>query len=199
MAFSGGGSNVTLPHTHDSDVVQDGGSLAANATQFGLSAGSILYSDGSNIQELAVGSAADALVVNGAGTAPSWASAGGVTLTRAQATTASFQSTTSTGFVDVTSLTHTAQAGTGNCICAYNGECEHTAGMYLRWSFGTDGDMPEYLVYSVTNQLIQANLTNITSTLSSQVCKLQFRAESGTAKLQSDSLYNGTCDFLEIS
>jgi len=75
MGFSGGGSNVTKPHTHDSTIVQDGGSLAANVTQFGLSAGSILYSDGSNIQELGVGSASDALVVNGGATAPEWAAA----------------------------------------------------------------------------------------------------------------------------
>jgi len=75
MGFSGGGSNVTKPHTHDSTIVQDGGSLAANVTQFGLTAGSILYSDGANIQELAVGSAADSLVVNGAANAPEWAAA----------------------------------------------------------------------------------------------------------------------------
>ena len=54
-------------------MVQDGGSLAANATQFGLSAGSILYSDGSNIQELSLGSAADTLQVNALATAPEWA------------------------------------------------------------------------------------------------------------------------------
>ena len=77
MGFSGGGSNITKPHTHDSTIVQDGGSLAPNVTQFGLTAGSILYSDGSNIQELAVGSASDALVVNGGATAPEWAAAGG--------------------------------------------------------------------------------------------------------------------------
>jgi hypothetical protein len=77
MGFSGGGSNVTKPHTHDSNIVQDGGSLAANVTQFGLTAGSILYSDGANIQELAVGSASDTLTVNGAATAPEWAAAGG--------------------------------------------------------------------------------------------------------------------------
>jgi len=76
MGFSGGGSNVTKAHTHDSNIVQDGGSLAANVTQFGLSAGSVLYSDGSNIQELAVGSALDTLTVNGAGTAPEWAAGG---------------------------------------------------------------------------------------------------------------------------
>jgi len=72
MGFGGGGSNVTKAHTHDSTIVQDGGSLAANVTQFGLSAGSVLYSDGSNIQELAVGSASDVLTVNGPATAPAW-------------------------------------------------------------------------------------------------------------------------------
>jgi len=77
MGFSGGGSNITKPHTHDSNIVQDGGSLAANVTQFGLTAGSILYSDGSNIQELGVGSSGDALKVNGAATAPEWGSSAG--------------------------------------------------------------------------------------------------------------------------
>jgi hypothetical protein len=70
MGFSGGGSNVTKAHTHDSTVVQDGGSLAANVTQFGLSSGSILYSDGSNIQELSVGTGAQVMGVSGS--LPAW-------------------------------------------------------------------------------------------------------------------------------
>jgi len=70
MGFGGGGSNVTKAHTHDSTVVQDGGSLAANVTQFGLSSGSILYSDGSNIQELSVGVGAQILGVSGS--LPAW-------------------------------------------------------------------------------------------------------------------------------
>ena len=70
MGFSGGGSNITKAHTHDSTVVQDGGSLAANVTQFGLTSGSILYSDGSNIQELSVGAGAQVLGVSGS--LPAW-------------------------------------------------------------------------------------------------------------------------------
>jgi hypothetical protein len=70
MGFSGGGSNVTKAHTHDSTVIQDGGALAANVTQFGLTNGSILVSDGSNIQELGIGSSAEVLAVSG-GT-PAW-------------------------------------------------------------------------------------------------------------------------------
>ena len=71
MGFSGGGSNVTKAHTHDGAVVQDGGSLAANATQFGLTNGSLLYSDGTNIQELGVGSSGYVLGT-AAGTVPTW-------------------------------------------------------------------------------------------------------------------------------
>jgi len=71
MGFSGGGSNVTRAHTHDSTVVQDGGALAANVTQFGLSSGSILYSDGSNIQELGVGAGGKVLAVSGS-SLPEW-------------------------------------------------------------------------------------------------------------------------------
>ena len=70
MGFGGGGSNVTKSHTHDSTIVQDGGSLAANVTQFGLTNGSILYSDGVNIQELSVGTGAQVLGVSGS--LPAW-------------------------------------------------------------------------------------------------------------------------------
>jgi len=71
MGFSGSGSNVTRAHTHDSTVVQDGGSLAANVTQFGLSSGSILYSDGSNIQELSIGISGKVLGISGS-SLPEW-------------------------------------------------------------------------------------------------------------------------------
>jgi len=71
MGFSGGGANVTKAHQHDGTVVQDGGSLAANATQFGLTNGSLLYSDGTNIQELGVGSSGYVLGT-ASGTTPTW-------------------------------------------------------------------------------------------------------------------------------
>jgi len=72
MGFSGGGANVTKAHQHDSTVVQDGGALAANATQFGLTSGSMLYSDGTNIQEIAIGNTGDVLGT-ASGTIPTWA------------------------------------------------------------------------------------------------------------------------------
>lgn len=75
MGFSGGGSSQTKPHTHDSLVINDGGSLNFdNVTQGSLTAGDITYSDGVHLQRLPIGSTpGDSLVVNGAGTAPEWA------------------------------------------------------------------------------------------------------------------------------
>jgi hypothetical protein len=70
MGFSGGGSNVLKPHTHDSGILQDGGSLNFDGvTQSSMSAGSITYSDSNNLQELVIGNQYEELRVNTAGTA----------------------------------------------------------------------------------------------------------------------------------
>jgi hypothetical protein len=73
MGFSGGGSNILKPHTHDSTVVQDGGNLDfKNVTQGDMSAGSLTQSDGVHLQELLIGNPAEIPRVNGAGTAVEW-------------------------------------------------------------------------------------------------------------------------------
>ena len=73
MGFSGGGSNILKPHTHDSTILQDGGSLDFdNITQGSLSAGDVVYSDGVHMQKLAIGTPAQQLVVNPGATAPLW-------------------------------------------------------------------------------------------------------------------------------
>ena len=44
MGFSGGGSNVLLPHTHDGTVTQDGGPLNFNnITQSQSAAGEVFF------------------------------------------------------------------------------------------------------------------------------------------------------------
>jgi len=80
MGFSGGGSNILLPHTHDGTISQDGGPLNFNnITQSQSSAGEVFYSDGAHLQQLAYPGvpAGEALVAAPASTSPSWASAGG--------------------------------------------------------------------------------------------------------------------------
>ena len=65
MTFSGGGSNLTLSHTHDGNIINDGGSLnMKNITQGALSSGSITYSDGNHLQELLVGTPTHVLTVS---------------------------------------------------------------------------------------------------------------------------------------
>ena len=73
MGFSGGGSNVLLPHTHDGRVSQDGGPLQFNnVTQSQSAAGEVFYSDGTALQQLVLGAASDELRVNAGATAPEW-------------------------------------------------------------------------------------------------------------------------------
>ena len=73
MAFSGGGSNVLKPHTHDSGILQDGGSLRFDGiTESSMASGSVTFSDGNNLQELAIGSPSAQLIVNAGATAPEW-------------------------------------------------------------------------------------------------------------------------------
>ena len=73
MGFSGGGSNVLLPHTHDGRVSQDGGPLNfSNITQSQSAAGEVFYSDGTALQQLVLGAASDELRVNAGATAPEW-------------------------------------------------------------------------------------------------------------------------------
>jgi len=75
MGFSGGGSNILKPHTHDSNILQDGGNLDfKNITQSDMSAGSTTYSNGSHLQELVKPAvpAGEVLTFETAATAPSW-------------------------------------------------------------------------------------------------------------------------------
>jgi hypothetical protein len=70
MGFSGGGSNILKPHTHDSTILQDGGNLNfQNVTQSNMSAGSITQSDGNHLQELLIGTPAQIVRVNAGATA----------------------------------------------------------------------------------------------------------------------------------
>jgi hypothetical protein len=75
LGFNGGGGGGTLSnHTHDPAVTNDGGALASNKTSFGLTNGSLLYSDGTNIEELTPGTTGQSLKMGAS--IPAWGSAG---------------------------------------------------------------------------------------------------------------------------
>ena len=73
MGFGGGGGGALPNHEH-TNIALDGGPLDFNNTTIAsLLAGSITYSDGAALQELAIGGAGDQLQVSAG--APSWVSA----------------------------------------------------------------------------------------------------------------------------
>jgi hypothetical protein len=98
LGFSGGGTNVLKPHTHDGSISQDGGSLNMdNVTQASLTAGDTVYSDGSHLQRLAIGTPGQSMTVSGSNI-PSWTSASGAASELIGTATASG----STSFIEVT-------------------------------------------------------------------------------------------------
>jgi hypothetical protein len=73
MGFSGGGSNVLKNHKHDGRVVEDGGQLDFDSiTQADLTAGDVVYSNGTALQRLAIGTPAQQIQVNAGATAPEY-------------------------------------------------------------------------------------------------------------------------------
>lgn len=81
MGFSGGGSNVLLPHQHDGTVSQDGGPLDFNnITQSQSASGQIFYSDGAHLQQLSIGAPNDQIRVS-AGNLPEYFTPAGASST----------------------------------------------------------------------------------------------------------------------
>mgnify|MGYP001278877671 CR=1 FL=1 len=81
MGFSGGGSNVLLPHTHDGTVTQDGGPLNFNnITQSQSASGEIFFSDGVHLQQLPIGAPNDQIRVSGANLPEYFTPAAGATV-----------------------------------------------------------------------------------------------------------------------
>ena len=74
MAFGGGGSSGMTAHVHNNVPLQGGPLNFANDTIASLNAGSTTFSDGAALQELVIGAAGEALVVNAGATAPEWGS-----------------------------------------------------------------------------------------------------------------------------
>jgi len=76
MEYGGG---QLLNHRHNGTVPLDGGPLDfKNITQGSLSAGSVTFSDGVHLQELAIGGGGQQLQVNAGATAPEWAAGASV-------------------------------------------------------------------------------------------------------------------------
>ena len=144
MGFSGGGSNILKAHTHNGLTVQDGGALDFdNITQSQSTAGMVFYSDGAHLQQLAYPGvpAGETLTAAAASSAPSWASAGGASVTIVEtAMTTGFTSTSIGTLVDVTGLSLVKPNITGGkCITTVYLSCENNSSASCTFALEDNG------------------------------------------------------------
>jgi hypothetical protein len=204
MGFSGGGSNILKSHTHDGSISQDGGALNMDGvTQGSLTAGDVIYSDGSNLQRLAIGAASDTLQVNGAATAPEWvAASGGFTMTTQFTSYTANQTTTSGSLVDIPGSTWTLanRAGGKAYMTAFhtlegNGAA-YVIGAGLNYD-GADAAISKQTTHS-SGAAVNICVSGITDTDGGAVVG-RFRISGGTCTIKNGSGENSGCNALELS
>jgi hypothetical protein len=120
LGFSGSGSNVLKPHTHNGLTLLDGGALDFNnITQSQSSAGMVFYSDGVHLQQLAYPGvpAGETLTAAAASTSPTWAAAGGAAYEFIEKFTAATASTFNCTLASPLALADFAQI-----ICVFHGK-----------------------------------------------------------------------------
>jgi hypothetical protein len=126
MGFSGGGSNILKPHTHDGNIAQDGGALDMDGvTQGSLTAGDLIYSDGSNLQRLAIGGSGQSLTSSGS--APQWSAAGGAVMELVDFTQLGSDSTEIN-----TSFTSIPMTDISELFITYNADIATASGISIR-------------------------------------------------------------------
>jgi hypothetical protein len=201
MGFSGGGSNILKAHKH-SAAVQDGGTLDMdNVTEAELTQGDIVFSDGNALQRLAIGAATNALVVNGAATAPEWAAGGSLSITQQVVNPTHASTVTSTSFVDLAgsvSITLPVRAG-GFAFLQYDWIGENSLVGYVNicWNInGVDLNTGATTVAS-TGKPTGCSISAITP-LNGDVCKLRIRSNTGTITTYSNGAVSGSTQGLSL-
>jgi len=203
MGFSGGGSNVLLPHKHDGRVSQDGGELDFNnITQSNSTSGQVFYSNGTAIQQLAIGAPATVLTVSGANL-PAWTAAGGGATTNRQVISGmtNGQTTTSTVFVDITngSATLTNSAG-GSAFIYFSYCCENSSigvgGACVNIG-GVDTSQIEDQTAPTSYRACISGCGAMASTNGDTV-QTRWRTGSGTRLLYNQALRESLCQIFEI-
>jgi len=205
MGFGGGGSAALPAHQH-TNVPLTGGPLDLSGVTVGsLAAGSVVYSNGAALQELLKPAvpAGEVLSYPALAVAPSWIGAGAAVTTNVQTQSSNVADTsTSLTFVDTLFTKTLAGAGAGTCNTVYNYVIENTNNYALRWSYSTDGDQAEFRPLGQINYPNGNCYSANTTTLGSQVCKVQMRmTAAGTITLQpySSVYFQSTAYWTEIS
>ena len=201
MGFAGGNTGALPNHEHDPAVTRDGGSLAANATSAGLSDQSLLVSDGSNLQELTVGSDTNVLSISGGSLGWSAAASGGATLTRHSVTQNTATSTSSTSYVDVPNMDTTMTGtGAGNCISFYTTTVQSSNDFAFTCEWSTDGNIPSSPTYDGTGGAgLGVNFSSVSLTLGSQTVKWMQKLTSAGTLIVCRNSTDAEAQWLEIS
>jgi hypothetical protein len=169
MGDSSSSITGTTAHTHTA-TSSDGGSLSLGSTTIGATAGSILYSDGSDLNQLAIGSDNQVLKING--TALNWEtlstpSAGLTTLSSSQATINAGFSTTSGSYVDVTGLSFALPNRTGGkalLIGAFTGRCAVSTNFALFRLYNTTDSSSLQMTAVYGSYKASSSVTNVVDT-----------------------------------
>ena len=203
MGFSGGGGTLT-PHTHDSNIANDGGSLQFNnVTQGGMAAGGVTYSDGNHLQILTYPAvpAGETLTAAVASVAPSWASASGTNITVQVISPTNGQTTTSTGLTNLTSANATlpTRAG-GKAFLVYQQCVEKSTTGHMQQAFHYDGAIQESIqtMINFTGQYLTGTNSAMVD-LNGTIIQLMWLANSGTLTLRNSGNQQSYCSIYEVS
>jgi len=184
MGFSGGGTNILKAHKHTS-AVQDGGKLDMdNVTEAELTQGDVIFSDGNALQRLSIGVASDALLVNGAATAPEWGTlVTGATVTKQDITPTNGQTTTSNNvWEDVSNASITLPTRVGG-IAFISGMATMLCSASTNVGIGLyhDGGLQEMqqLVFPSANVEYSVSVTGMQA-LDGSLIKLMWKGGPGT-------------------
>ena len=196
-----GGSNLLKAHKH-SAAVQDGGTLDMdNVTEAELTQGDIVFSDGNALQRLAIGAATNALVVNGAATAPEWAAGSSLSITQQVVNPSHASTTTSVSFVDLTgsvSITLPNRPG-GFALLTYDWVGELNLAGYVNICWNINGvDLNTGAVAPASTGLPTGCSISAITPLNGDVCKLRIRSNTGTVTTYSNGPVSGSTQGLSL-
>jgi hypothetical protein len=203
MGFSGGGSNILKPHTHNGLTVQDGGALDFDdITQSQSSAGMVFFSDGTHLQQLAYPGvpAGETLTATALSTAPSWGTASGTSIT-VQKISPPGQTTTSTGLTNLTSASATLPSRTGGKAFMVYQQCvEKSTTGHMQQAFYYNGATQESIqtMINFTGQYLTGTNSAIDD-LDGGTVQLMWMTNSGTLTLRNSGNQQSYCDLYEVS
>jgi hypothetical protein len=201
MGFGGGGSAGMTNHVHNNVPLQGGPLDFANDTIASLNAGSTTFSDGAALQELVIGNAGDAMVVNGLGTAPEWSGGSSfATVSSQKISPFNGQTSTSTILVNLTTANATLPTRTGGKAFMVYQQCvEKSTDGHMQQAFHYDGGVQESVQTMLTTPPYTTCTNSAIADLNGTTVQLMWLCDSGTITLRNTGNQQSYCSIYEVS